>query len=506
MQTYDPTSQIGFLGLAEGERVRTHVGGTVAINAGYTHVAGMKPAFFSNPKGLTNLGTLQISIEGADDFDSFTLGNATNLRFSKGLEVGSKIAYLANGYAYSIGEIADGSSKSQLNIKLDSYSSGYGLTDLVNNIEYKNLADDTNYTASKKIRFHLKTDFGVELGAEVQLAVSNSNTITFYTRYDEHIIGTGQNDVFNLEHVNVNGSNNDFVDGLAGYDVLNVNSLQAGDLQGIRNIEQINGTKGYDDLVVSFEEFSTLQVVDLKDGGGIGVFGETIDLRGKTFLGVTYINVGSIPQWVPKSPGSPFYEAVYGSTTVITDSVAYAKKVSESTLGDAKLILTHGKLSSADRAHIYGNGIDKIVSYETPAYKDYFGSSKKNTLRGSSKDNVLNGGDGADTLYGKGGRDIFMFNSFLGEKNVDKIKDFNHKLDTIQLDHEIFLGLKLGSLSRSAFHIGTKAHDRSDRIIYDSASGKLYFDEDGTGRRVAVEFAVLDNKTQVLNHSDFYIV
>ena len=41
----------------------------------------------------------------------------------------------------------------------------------------------------------------------------------------------------------------------------------------------------------------------------------------------------------------------------------------------------------------------------------------------------------------------------------------------------------------------TKAHDASDRVIYDTASGKLYYDADGQGGAAAVQIAMLGSST-----------
>jgi Ca2+-binding RTX toxin-like protein len=37
------------------------------------------------------------------------------------------------------------------------------------------------------------------------------------------------------------------------------------------------------------------------------------------------------------------------------------------------------------------------------------------------------------------------------------------------------------------------AHDADDRIVYDTSSGKLYYDADGTGTVQSVQVAVLAN-------------
>ena len=53
--------------------------------------------------------------------------------------------------------------------------------------------------------------------------------------------------------------------------------------------------------------------------------------------------------------------------------------------------------------------------------------------------------------------------------------------DRIALDDAVFTGLGLGALNANAFVIGTAAADADDRIVYDSATGALSFDADGTG-------------------------
>jgi Ca2+-binding RTX toxin-like protein len=50
-----------------------------------------------------------------------------------------------------------------------------------------------------------------------------------------------------------------------------------------------------------------------------------------------------------------------------------------------------------------------------------------------------------------------------------------------------------------------KAHDRSDRIIYDTDGGQIYYDADGSGRSSAVAFAQL-SKNLALTYKDFYVL
>ncbi|MBM6595939.1 calcium-binding protein [Microvirga pudoricolor] len=493
MGTSDLNARIG-IEMLDGDRIHTSVGGSVGIDAG-------NAAYVWNTNS-TKLGTLEISVASADKFDSFTAESTDKVKFSKGLEVGSKIEFLANGYRYPVGEIVERSGAGHIKIKIAEY--GYGLGNVIQAIEYKNLADDISYTASKTIRFSLKSDSGLDLSAGVQLSVSTGTPITFYSRHDERIVGSDGNDVFNLAEANLNGSNSDSVDGRAGYDILNINTLNhGGDFLGLRNIEQINGTVGFDTITVSLEEYTALQVVDLKDDGALIVVADTLDLRGKSFFGVSQLYVGGPPKAV--FPGNGQIETVYSKSVATVDNVEHAKMVHNTSLGGGQLIVTQGVLSAKDRALIYSHNITEIMSYESPAFRDAIGNNQKNVLRGTSKDNVLDGGPGADTLYGRGGRDVFMFSDALGKKNVDKVKDFKSKYDRIQLDSDVFTGLDEGKLSKSEFRLGSKAKDRDDHILYDQKTGKLYFDEDGSGRKAAVEFASLDHKPAI-SHHDFFIV
>ncbi|WP_157961424.1 calcium-binding protein [Microvirga flavescens] len=134
------------------------------------------------------------------------------------------------------------------------------------------------------------------------------------------------------------------------------------------------------------------------------------------------------------------------------------------------------------------------------------GGKKADTFVGGKGHDLLNGGLGNDRLTGDEGQDTFVFNSKLGSKNVDRITDFTHADDSIKLSKAIFSKLQKGILSKDAFWVGAKAHDKSDRIIFDDKTGALYYDADGTGKKYgAIKFAQLEAKT-LLEANDFFIV
>jgi Ca2+-binding RTX toxin-like protein len=134
------------------------------------------------------------------------------------------------------------------------------------------------------------------------------------------------------------------------------------------------------------------------------------------------------------------------------------------------------------------------------------GGKKAETLVGGSGYDYINGGLGRDILTGGEGQDTFAFTNKIGPKNIDRITDFAHAEDTISLSKAVFTKLQKGVLAEGAFWTGTKAHDGTDRIVYNDKTGVLSYDADGSGKKhAAIKFAQLDPKTQVAA-DDFFVV
>lgn len=137
--------------------------------------------------------------------------------------------------------------------------------------------------------------------------------------------------------------------------------------------------------------------------------------------------------------------------------------------------------------------------------ENLIGSLFADGLIGDGGVNRLDGGAGSDLLVGGGGGDSFAFSSALGSGNVDDIADFAAGADRIELSKAVFDGLALGSLAASAFVIGAQATDAAHRIVYDSGTGALYYDADGSGAGAAIQFAVLQPNLSLAS-TDFAIV
>jgi Ca2+-binding RTX toxin-like protein len=139
------------------------------------------------------------------------------------------------------------------------------------------------------------------------------------------------------------------------------------------------------------------------------------------------------------------------------------------------------------------------------------GDNSNNVLKGMEGADNLNGGLGKDTLYGGTGKDYFSFSVAPVSTHADKIMDFVAKDDSILLERSIFANIASSDwvvLKESQFYAskaGT-AHDASDRILYDTDSGQLFYDRDGNGGTYGRLLIATLDKHPGIGAADFLIV
>ena len=152
----------------------------------------------------------------------------------------------------------------------------------------------------------------------------------------------------------------------------------------------------------------------------------------------------------------------------------------------------------------YGNAEANII--EGGGFGDLLiGYAGADSLIGGDGNDVLQGGKGSDQLTGGTGADQFRFDTSILRGDVDTITDFEFGVDQIQLSRAVFSALDLGALSATAFVNGAAAQDSDDRIIYDAATGSLYYDADGNGAGAAIKFASVTPQMP-LDESAFVII
>ena len=168
-----------------------------------------------------------------------------------------------------------------------------------------------------------------------------------------------------------------------------------------------------------------------------------------------------------------------------------------------------------------GGGVDRVISTVSfslaGSYADHLsligggaidatGNGLANRITGNHSDNRLDGASGNDRLFGGGGEDVFRFTAAPGAANADHVVDFAVGADVIELASRFFPRINIGELAPSAFKdLSLGAADASDRIIYDRATGRLFYDADGSGAGAHSLFAILDNKAAI-DADDFIVV
>ncbi|MDZ4134386.1 MAG: calcium-binding protein [Paracoccaceae bacterium] len=165
----------------------------------------------------------------------------------------------------------------------------------------------------------------------------------------------------------------------------------------------------------------------------------------------------------------------------------------------------HGRDTLRGIEHVTsGSGNDRLTG--NALANSLIAGRGNDTLYGGAGNDLINGGAGNDLINGGRGADTFVFNTALGAGNIDWITDFSVVDDTIRLENAIFTGLANGVLSAGAFVANATglAADALDRIIYETDTGFLFFDADGTGAGARVQFATLTANIALTN-ADFVV-
>jgi Ca2+-binding RTX toxin-like protein len=153
-------------------------------------------------------------------------------------------------------------------------------------------------------------------------------------------------------------------------------------------------------------------------------------------------------------------------------------------------------------------GIERLYLSGAGAINGTGRDGQNDILVGNSGNNILNGLFGNDVLIGGLGLDTFRFDTALNAAaNKDMIIDFVAADDTIELENGIFTTLTTtGALAASLFKdIFTGTIDTTDRILYNSSTGALSYDSDGSGANAAIQIATLTTHP-VLTNADFVVI
>ncbi|AUW57637.1 hypothetical protein C1T17_05500 [Sphingobium sp. SCG-1] len=161
-----------------------------------------------------------------------------------------------------------------------------------------------------------------------------------------------------------------------------------------------------------------------------------------------------------------------------------------------------------------GNALDNEMTGNASANK-LFGMSGNDILLGLGGNDTIEGGEGADWIYGGAGsdkltggagHDYFVFNTPASSGDKDKIADFSVNNDSLVFDNAVFSALGAdGHLNDGYFAVGKAAMTADQHLIYNSSTGVLSYDADGSGSGAAVQIATLSSGLNLTAH-DFLII
>jgi Ca2+-binding RTX toxin-like protein len=347
---------------------------------------------------------------------------------------------------------------------------------------------------------------------------ANSVTVNLGLTTAQHTVGTKLDTFLSIE--NVYGSRN-HTNNLTGNAA--DNTLSGGDgndtlsggggndtLSGYEGNDKLDGGAGTDTVVFITDLSAKGVTVNLSLTTPQNTIGAGIDtllnienvtgtLYDDTLTGTSGNNVllgGGGNDTLSGGGGNDTLDGGAGSDTATYDSAA-------------QWVAVNLALTTAQNTH--GAGTDTLLNIENvtgSAYNDtLLGNTGANTLFGGAGNDLLAGGLGNDTLTGGAGQDTFAFNSTLGAGNIDTLTDFNVANDTIRLSKGIFTTLTTpGVLAAAAFKIlgNGGVEDSTDHLLYNTATGALSYDADGSGAGAAVQIAILGTGLAMTN-ADFMV-
>jgi Ca2+-binding RTX toxin-like protein len=172
----------------------------------------------------------------------------------------------------------------------------------------------------------------------------------------------------------------------------------------------------------------------------------------------------------------------------------YGGRVLDDGYGNREIALNFEDLAGSDRAdnltgnaltnYIWGNDGNDFI-FGGGGNDVLIGGQGRDSLVGGKGDDALWGYSGVDTLVGGAGADSFFFTDAMpASSGVDRLADVTHGVDKIFLPIEwsaSFEGTTLTSAQFLNLPGAPVAKTTSQIVLYDRATGNLYFDADGSG-------------------------
>lgn len=457
-------------------------------------------ALLGNDTDIDGLALTITSVSGAAGISGlmYDAANGT-ITFTSGNAAGPT----AGSFQYTVSDGAGGTSTATATIDIRSVASG-------NTADTIDLSTAGNYQAS-----FIDGRGGADTltgGAAGDIFIGGAGTGA------DNLIGSAGNDLL------IGGDGSDTLSGGPGNDVLR---------GGLGNNDSMDGGAGTEDLL-DFSDGTVGITFTLAQGGTLASPNSIANGTGGLGNNDTYLNMEGVigTNLNDTITGSSSNDIIRGGAgNDALDAAGGAADLLDLSDGTAGLAFTLTQGSSLTTVSAPGLGTDTYKNFEgvigTGFADTITGSSLADELRGGGGNDVINGlagndriigGLGADTLTGGTGSDTFVFDT--APNAVDSITDFNASGsvasgDLIELSFSTFNAITTASgstLAASEFMsangggvgmaVGAAVH-----VIYDSATGNLYYDLDGlsAANRTLVATLTLSNSADTLDHNDIRI-
>jgi Ca2+-binding RTX toxin-like protein len=347
---------------------------------------------------------------------------------------------------------------------------------------------------------------------------------------NDQLLGGDGDDLIN------GGDGDDLINGGDGFDILNgaagADTLIGGagnDSYAIDNlldviVEEVNGGIDSVNSTVTYTLGHTLENLSIYgDTDDIDGTGNELDnyIQGSIFRN-TLFGLDGDDYLTGLGGGDLLYGGMGNDTYEITDATdSIIEEVDAGT--DTVFAYTSVTLwENVENLTLYTNFQDP--DYPSPQDDPLNGTGNQldNTITGNNASNVLSGKRGNDTLLGEAGDDRLVggvgediltggdgadrFYRWRSGTGVDTFTDFQVGEDLLYFSAKGFGGdlVSGGVLGEEQFSLGTSATTESNRFIYDTDTGNLFFDIDGIGDRAQVQIANL-SPGLALSNTDIYI-
>jgi len=177
------------------------------------------------------------------------------------------------------------------------------------------------------------------------------------------------------------------------------------------------------------------------------------------------------------------------------DSIEFKERATSAITVD----FVSGTITGGAPGTISFTSIERVL---TGSFNDTLtGDAAAQTLTGLSGSDTIVGAGGVDTLWGGGGADVFIFRE-MGTANADSLSDFASGSDKLHLDDAAFTAIgamgnfAAGDARFKANSSGT-ATDTNDRVVFNTSTGQLYYDADGSAGGAAQLIATVQSGATV---------